>query len=440
MKWRRVPSLRARLFLLVVASVVPLVGMWVVREDPDYAAEREAIFDGLIGTARGVAAVVERDLQLRVSSLETLATSPALLEDDLSRFDPQALAFLARLPTGTVLGLSSPDGQLRRVYDASGVSFANLPRRDAGARQLQIFASGQSIVTDLHVGRRTGTLGFTVDVPVVRDSQVAYDLFIRLAPGVMGDLIQHQYVPTRTVLSVADASGHVVARTPNGDRFTGVAVAPALWAEVQAHREGITRAPTLEGTPAVAAYAHIPQFDWTVVVGAPQEVVFAPMRAAIIRVAGAGAMVLLAGLALAMLAARGITRPIEQLRRLAVHDDRIDPTGTLKTGLPETDVVARALETAAAERQASARALAESETRFRALFEKSASGMLLLDPETTRVIDSNEVAAATVGYSVEEMRAHAITDFALQTSAHKIRTICRSVVADGPSVRYETRI
>jgi PAS domain S-box-containing protein len=144
-------------------------------------------------------------------------------------------------------------------------------------------------------------------------------------------------------------------------------------------------------------------------------------------------------LLLAVFAARGIMRPIEQVRRLAAHDDQTNPALSVSTGLPETDMVARALVTAAAGRQAAARELAESEARFRALFERSASGTILIDPDTTRVVDSNEVAAAVVGYPVEEFRTCSITDFVLQNTPERFLEICRSVVA-GASLRYETRI
>jgi hypothetical protein len=77
------PSLRARLLMLVVASVVPLVCMGVVREYWTYQTLREQAYEGLQTIAHGLAVALERDLQLRVSALETLATSPALQSDDL---------------------------------------------------------------------------------------------------------------------------------------------------------------------------------------------------------------------------------------------------------------------------------------------------------------------------------------------------------------------
>jgi PAS domain S-box-containing protein len=435
--WRRAYSLRARLLMLVVASIVPLIGMGVVRECLDYRADRQAIYDGLLGTARGVAVGVERDLGLRISSLETLAMSPALTADDPTRFDQQAAAFLARQPPGTLLGLTTPDLQLRRLYGRGGKPLDDLPP-SSRALAAQVFVTGRPAVTDVHIGRITGVMGFTIDVPVQRDGRIVYDLYISLTPSVLADLVARQYTPPGTVMTVADASGHVVARVPNVTRFIGSLVVPSLLSAMQTKREGVIQAPTLEGTQAVAAFTHMAPFDWAVIVGAPEEVIFAPMRAAIIRVGSAGVVVLALGLAMATLAARGITRPIEQLRRLAMHGDRIDPA-SVRTGLPEADLVAGALVTAAAERHEAAKALAESETRFRALFEKSASGTILLDPETTQVIDSNEVAAATVGCTIEEFRNHRITDFALDTSLERIRALCR-LVEGGDTQRYETRV
>jgi PAS domain S-box-containing protein len=436
--WRPWGSLRTRLALLVVASIVPLICMGVFREYLDYRADRQAIYDGLLGTARAVAVGVERDLLLRISSLETLAMSPALTADDPGRFDQQATAFLARQPSGTLLGLATPDLRLRRLYGPAGEPFDHVPPYDSEARATQVFSTNRPVVTGLHIGRLTGVLGFTIDVPVEREGRVIYDLFIRLTPSVLADLVARQYAPAGTVLTVTDASGHVVVRLPDVARFIGGPVVPALWSAMQAQPEGIVEVPTLEGRPAVAAYTRIAPFDWEVVAGSPEEVIFAPMRAAIIRVGSAGAVVLTLGLGLAMFAARGITRPIERLRRLVIHSDRIDPEG-IRTGLPEADVVAGALVAAAAERQQAAKALAESETLFRTLFEKSASGTILLDPETTQVIDSNEVAAAIVGCTVEEFRTHRITDFALQTSPERIHKLCRQV-ADGDTLRYETRV
>ncbi len=438
-RWRHDLTLRSRLLLLVIASALPLICLGIIRETLDYRAERGRVYERLVTIARGMAVSVERELQLRVSALETLALSPALQAGDLDQFDKQAEAFLARQPPGSVMGLAGADMIRLRAYGLPPERIEPRLKRESFAAGAQVFDTGQPIVTDMHVGRVTRMSGFSVDVPVFRDGQVVYDLYIRLLPAIMQDLIARQHLPPGAVLAVVDTAGVVVARVPDPDHFIGSPIVPALWQTVRAGTEGVTTAPTLEGVPAVAAYTHVAPFGWAVVVGAPEAVVFGPLRAAILRVAGLGAIVLTAGLLLALFASRGIMRPIEQLRGLAAHDNRIDPAASAATGLPETDTVARALVTAAAERRAVATELAESEQRFRALFERSPSGTILLDPDTTRVIDCNQVAAGYLGLTVAEFRGCPITDFALGTSPERIREICATVVA-GQSFSYETRV
>ena len=386
-----------------------------------------------------MAVSVKRDLQLRVSALETLATSPALQADDLTAFDKQAEAFLARQPPGSIMGLAGPDQRRLRAYGSSAVFREPMRLRKSFREGVRIFETGSPIVTNIHLGRITGLKGFSVEVPVFHDGRVAYDLYIRLLPDSIHDLIAGQQLFQGAILTVVDTAGAIVARFPGQDRFVGSPIVPPLWDAVRSNTAGVVRAPTLDGVPAVAAYSHVKQFGWAVVVGAPKEVVFGPLRAAILHEAGLGAVVLAAGLLLALFASRRIMRPIEQLRRLAAHDDQVDPADLTMTGLPEADMVARALVIAAAARQAAAKALAESEARFRALFELSPSGAILLDPETARVVDSNAAAAGYTGYSVDEFRGRLITEFSLQTSPEQIWKLCRSVAA-GRHLRYETRI
>jgi PAS domain S-box-containing protein len=426
-------SLRSRLLLLVVASILPLIGLGMVREYWNYLAQRQQASEGLQTTARGLAVAVERDIQSRIAALEALATSPALLPDSLARFDAQVKAFLASQPPGTLLGLSGPDAGLVRLYGSSA----------AAARPADIarvFASGRPLVTDLHGGDEPGQAGFGVDVPVFHDARVAYDLFMRLPPAVLATLIEREHLPSHIIAKVIDASGVVVARVPDPDgRFIGSRVVPGLWAVMQASPEGLSAARMLDGTPALVAFTRIAPFGWSVAAGAPEDVLFAPMRAAMIHIGLAGVAVLSAALLLARLAARHITRPIERLRHLAAHGDAADGLLPPSTGLPETDTVARVLLAAAAERRESARALAESEQRFRALFERSSSGTILLDPDTTGIIDANEAAAAIVGYTVEAFRHCRITEFRLGRTVEEIQQTCRAVAA-GQTLRYETQL
>ena len=284
--------------------------MAVVREYLTYRTNREAVYQSLMTTARATALAVERELQLRISALETLAMSPALQTNDLAQFDQQAERFLARQPAGTVMGLAGPDLRRLRSYGMPPDKVVQLLHRESFAAGTQVFDTRRPIVTDIHTGRVTGQHGFSVDVPVFQGDTVAYDLYIRLLANSLADLVSGQEMPQGAIMTVVDSAGIVASRNVSPDRFIGSPIVPALWEAVSTHDQGIISVPTLEGVQAVAAYTHVAPFGWAVIVGAPQNVVFGRLLAAIERVALAGAVGLAAGLLLAMYAARGITQPI----------------------------------------------------------------------------------------------------------------------------------
>ena len=241
-----------------MSSVVPLVCLGLIREYLGYRTQRAEIYDGLLTIARSTAMAVERDLQLRISSLETLAMSTTLLENDLGPFDRQAETFLTRLPAGTLLGIATPDMRVQRLYGMPGGVTVDPPQPEPPLDGHSVFDAAQPVVTDLQRFGSTDALWrFGVDVPVIRNGRVVYDLFIRLSASAITSLIHRQYLPAQSVLTDVDPKGMVIGRIPSAERFVGSPIVPSLWSNVQAHAEGIVHAPTLEGTPAVAAHTRI---------------------------------------------------------------------------------------------------------------------------------------------------------------------------------------
>ncbi len=152
-------SLRTRLMLLVFASVVPLVCMGVVREALDYREDRNRTYDGLLTIANGTAIAIERDLQLRVTALETLAMSPALQEGDLDAFGKAAKAFLLRQSNDATLGVADADLNVLRSYGLDGPP-PNAPKQWLAAPRRRVFELGRPVVTDLHLGTLSRELEF----------------------------------------------------------------------------------------------------------------------------------------------------------------------------------------------------------------------------------------------------------------------------------------
>lgn len=109
--------------------------------------------------------------------------------------------------------------------------------------------------------------------------------------------------------------------------------------------------------------------------------------------------------------------------------------GADATGLP----IAIAVVTEVTQRAAAMRALLDSKTRFRSLFDLSPTGTLLLETrDESRVVDCNKAAAATLGYTPAEMLGLALRDIDAEMPASRLRAMAAESAA-GLSHLFETR-
>jgi len=82
-------------------------------------------------------------------------------------------------------------------------------------------------------------------------------------------------------------------------------------------------------------------------------------------------------------------------------------------------------------------ALRDSESRFRAIFEQSPDGIVLLDPETTKAIQFNESACQALGYTAEEFAQLRECDYEISESSEEIAARMQKLMAQGAH-RFET--
>src|SRR5438445_13221894 len=83
-------SLRARLILLVIVSIVPLTGFTLARRYSDYREAIENVGQKNLELTRSLSIAVEKDLQARIAVLQVLALSPSLPKGDLDAFRVEA--------------------------------------------------------------------------------------------------------------------------------------------------------------------------------------------------------------------------------------------------------------------------------------------------------------------------------------------------------------
>lgn len=74
-------------------------------------------------------------------------------------------------------------------------------------------------------------------------------------------------------------------------------------------------------------------------------------------------------------------------------------------------------------RQQAQEAIQSGETRYRALFQQSQEGILLIDPQTRRILDANQALMNLLGYTIDEVRELTIYD----VMAHPEESVNRNI-------------
>ncbi len=90
------------------------------------------------------------------------------------------------------------------------------------------------------------------------------------------------------------------------------------------------------------------------------------------------------------------------------------------------------------ERKKALDALRESEARYRSLFEQAADPIMVVDADTTAIVNFNDAACQTLGYTREEFAALRVSDIEATETAAEVKQRTRQMLSDGGAV-FETR-
>src|SRR5262245_9669882 len=100
-----------RLALLVAGTMLPMILFAAGVVYVNHMHERQAAFDRVLDTVRGISLVLDAEMQGIASGLQVLAASQSLARGDLEAFRRSAEAFLGRFPEGAAISLASRDGE-----------------------------------------------------------------------------------------------------------------------------------------------------------------------------------------------------------------------------------------------------------------------------------------------------------------------------------------
>jgi signal transduction histidine kinase len=337
-------SLRGRVMLLVIASVVPLLVFSLANQYLRYREEVTATRQQALELAHGAATMVESELRIRLAALEVLSISRALRELDLAAFRAEAEQVAVKHYPGSNILLLRAQGQI--LLNTRIPPGELLPVRPELETTREVLATGEPGVSNLYRGIRQRFI-VSIDVPVKReDGRIDYVLSFNPRLDDFVDVIRQQQLPAKWVVTISDRKGVIIARMPHSDEFIGQDIGPRSGELIAARVEGSFEGVSLDGVPTIGGVGRSAQFGWSVTVGVPRSEVIGPAVSGAIRTLLAGLGILAVSIALALIVARQITRPIAMLRQLV---SRADPQMLLAappTGLREADELAHALRTA----------------------------------------------------------------------------------------------
>lgn len=312
-------SLRSRLVALVLAAALPLLLLGTVAVVQAVYYHRGVAAQRTQETARALGLALDRELVSVETTLETLAASPQLAVDDLQGFYAHAMA-AGQVHRGWCVLFDRDAQQLLNTLRPFGTPL-HISSNPADIRQ--VLTTSRAHISNAFTGRLAKRLIVSVYVPVFRDGGIRYVLAMSFGLERFAQLLAEQHLPSGWIARIADRKGIVLARTLNPERLTGTPLQPDLLARLReaSDGEGWVESITREGLSVYDAFARSQRSGWTVLIGAPRSEFNAELWRSLAFV-GAGGLLLVLVLAVALEIARRTIRPIEALARAVERGDK----------------------------------------------------------------------------------------------------------------------
>jgi signal transduction histidine kinase/CheY-like chemotaxis protein/PAS domain-containing protein len=287
-----------KLHWLILAVILPgLIGL-VLAIVMSHRRAHENLDEHVLQTARALTQAVDREIIGAQNALQGLAIVAAGIDGkDFSVMDRAARQMLDQADVADAIALTDESGQ--QVVNTLVPFGAPLPRTKNLDKVRQVFATGRPYVSDLLVGTVAKRYLITVDVPVIRNGRVAYDLNVAMLSERLGRILRAQGLPPEWIAIVYDRNGIIAARTHDADRFVGHKAAAPLNDPMSTPQQGAAEAVTLEGIPVTVAYSRSSVTNYSVAIGVPIAVLDAEVRRNVAPIALAMAVTILASLLLA---------------------------------------------------------------------------------------------------------------------------------------------
>ena len=310
-------SLPARLALLVAGTTLPLIVFAAVIVFNDYEQDRRDASQRVLETVRSIRLVLDAEVQRMTGALQVLSLTDSLRDGDFGEFRRIARGFLDQYGEGGVVLVADRDG--RQLFSSITTDTASLPRRNNRDIVEKVFTTKSPQYSNLFIGAVSKRLIVTVEVPVLRDGNVIYDISFTPPIEIFQAIIEKQRPSQDWTISMFDAEGINFARVPNPQETIGKRASPLLYAGIFRASEATLPTVSLEGVPLITTFARSSLTGWTVAAGVAERSLVGPLWRNLAITSAIGGTLLLIGLAFAVRMATTIARG-EMLHDLLIEE------------------------------------------------------------------------------------------------------------------------
>ncbi len=394
-------SVRGYLLLMVVTILLPVLLFAAILFQRYYDSEIARIEQQLENDARGVALDIDRDLQAKIVTLETLATVGLPETRDYARFYQHA---------EKIKDFAGVDISLR---DLSGQQLANtrvpwgtpLPRNLFSIDD-QVVASKKPAVSNFTEGLVAQRPIYLISTPVIENGGVAFLLHMSVDLSQLGDFLKAD-IAAGQIAGVFDRDNIVLARTEEAGGRIGKPAAGDFTDQIKG-AEGAWLGQSRQGYRIRLGYARSRISGWLIWVGVPDATIQASLRGTLWALSALGAALTILALGLAYLFGGRLAGGTATLAAQAAALGRGEAVPAAAIPLRELDdvgseLVAAGVRRAELERQLVRKATAESEQRFQMLVQGVTDyAIYMIDPQG-HVSNWNAGAARIKGYTADEI-------------------------------------
>ena len=228
-----------------------------------------------------------------------------------------AQGFLEQYGEGGVILVADREG--RQVFSSLTPDTASLPPRNNLAIVKRVFAEKKPVYSNLFFGAVKQRLIVTVEVPVIRDGEVLYDISFSPPIEIFQTMVEQQRPGKDWTISIFDGEGTNFARVPNPQDTIGQKASPSLYAAMFRTPEATFATVSLEGVPLITSVSRSTLTGWTVAAGIAESSLVAPLWRSLAITSVMGGILLLVGLAFAVRMATQIARG-EMLHSLLIEE------------------------------------------------------------------------------------------------------------------------